>query len=48
MLTIVIDGNKAEITTENKDGTTGATKEELLALKTVADEYCGDCNEGSS
>jgi hypothetical protein len=45
MLTIVIKGSHVEVDTDNGDGTTGATREELRVLRDVADEYCGECRE---
>ena len=48
MITIIINGDKIDIDTENKEtGVTGCTKDELKILKSIVDELCGDCKEGA-
>jgi hypothetical protein len=48
MIKIVINGDKIDINTHNEEtGTTGCTKNELMVLKSIADELCGECKEGA-
>ena len=48
MITIIIDGDKVDINTDNvESNTTGCTLEERQVLLSVVQALCDNCKEGA-